>query len=109
MLVRVDSGESTRRSCRAERQKRPKTLASAQRCHKARRSCDKRGSAEPRSALAGRRGSGGCSDQLLVDELLRAEAAEFPAEARALRPAERQLDAVRADEVDVDHAGVDLV
>src|SRR6185312_12469415 len=51
----------------------------------------------------------GRADQLLVDELVGPVAAELAAEARALEPSERQLGAVRADDVDVDHPGLDLV
>src|SRR6059058_5845363 len=51
----------------------------------------------------------GAADQLLVDELVGSVAAELAAEARALEAAERQLRAVRPDEVDVDHPGFDLV
>src|SRR3954447_23349201 len=47
--------------------------------------------------------------QLLVDELVHAEAAELAPEAGGLHPAERELDALRADRVDEDHAGLDLV
>src|SRR5262252_4188156 len=48
-------------------------------------------------------------DQLLVDELVGAVLAELAAGAGALDAAERQLCAVRADDVHVDHAGIDLV
>src|SRR6185312_9524869 len=49
------------------------------------------------------------ADQLLVDELVGSVAAELASEAGAFRAAERQLGSVRADDVHVDHAGVDLV
>ena len=49
------------------------------------------------------------ADQLLVDELLDAVLAELAAEAGALDAAERQLGAVEADAVDVDHPGVEAV
>src|SRR5690349_19073047 len=48
-------------------------------------------------------------DQLLVDELVHAVAAELAAEARALDAAERQLGAVRADDVDEHHPRLDLL
>src|ERR1700709_1471777 len=51
----------------------------------------------------------GAADQLLVDELVGAEAAELAAEAGALETAERQLGTVRPDQVDVDHSGFDPV
>src|SRR5712691_9465448 len=63
-----------------------------------------------REPSGGRRSS--CStdaDQLLVDELVGAVAAELASEAGAFRAAERQLSSVRADDVHVDHAGVDPV
>src|SRR3954469_22373724 len=49
------------------------------------------------------------ADQLLVDELVGPVAAELSSEAGALRAAERQLGTVCADDVHVDHAGVDPV
>src|SRR5437773_8436567 len=49
------------------------------------------------------------SDQLLVDELVRAILAELPPPAGPLDAAEWQLGAVGANDVDVDHAGFDLV
>src|SRR5690348_15728784 len=49
------------------------------------------------------------ADQLLVDELVCAVAAEFAAEAGALRAPEGQFRAVCADDVHVDHAGVDPI
>src|SRR4051794_34637817 len=49
------------------------------------------------------------TDQLLVAELVCPVPAELATEARALRPAERQLGSVGHHQVDVDHPGVDLV
>ncbi len=49
------------------------------------------------------------SDQLLVDELIHAVAAQLTAEAGALDAAERKLGAVQQHTVDEHHAGVDLV
>ena len=49
------------------------------------------------------------ADELLVDELVDAVAAELAAETRPLHAAERQLDALRADGVDEHHARLDLV
>src|SRR4029077_9945274 len=49
------------------------------------------------------------ADQLLVDELVGPVAAELASEAGAFRSAERQLGTVCADDVHVDHAGVDPV
>ena len=48
-------------------------------------------------------------DELLVDELVRREKAHLARGARALHAAERQLRRVGEHDVDVDHAGVDLV
>src|SRR6476619_4131142 len=48
-------------------------------------------------------------DQLLVDELVRTVLAQLASRTGALDAAERQLGAVGADDVDVHHAGVDLV
>ena len=53
--------------------------------------------------------SGADADELLVDELVGREQAHLARGAGALDAAERQLGRVGEDEVDVDHAGVDLV
>src|SRR5215213_6338097 len=77
---------------------------------------DGRGGRDPpgRPPLPGAGGRGGPgsaadADELLVDELVDAVAAELAAEAGALDAAERQLGAVGADEVDEDHPGLDPV
>src|SRR5215208_5288857 len=54
-------------------------------------------------------GSAADPDQLLVDELVDAVAAQLAAEAGALDTAEGQLRAVGADHVDEHHAGLDLL
>src|SRR3954454_18458295 len=63
----------------------------------------------PRERLTKTGSYSGAADQLLVDELIGAVAAELAAEARALEAAERQLRTVGADQVDVDHPRFDLV
>src|SRR3954453_6431343 len=63
----------------------------------------------PRERLTKTGSYSGAADQLLVDELVGAVAAELAAEARALEAAERQLRAVGPDQVDVNHPGFDLV
>ena len=57
----------------------------------------------PSPALAGD------ADELLVDELVGREKTHLAGGAGALHAAERQLRRVREDDVDIDHAGVDLV
>src|SRR6478609_10591704 len=56
-----------------------------------------------------RREASADADELLVDELVDAEASELSTEARSLDSAERQLDALGADRVDEYHARLDLV
>src|SRR3954453_15104617 len=63
----------------------------------------------PRKRLTRAESYSGAADQLLVDELVSAVAAELAPEPGALEAAERQLRAVGADQVDVDHPGFDLV
>src|SRR4051794_25200279 len=49
------------------------------------------------------------ADQLLVDELVRAQAPKLAPKARALGAAKRKLRAIGADDVHVDHPGVELI
>src|SRR5215211_5746361 len=63
----------------------------------------------PRKRLTRAESYSGAADQLLVDELVGAVAAELAPEPGALEAAERQLRGVRADQVDVDHPGFDPV
>src|SRR3954452_1800950 len=63
----------------------------------------------PRKRLTRAESYSGAADQLLVDELVSAVAAELAPEPGALEAAERQLRAVGPDQVHVDHPGFDLV